>query len=243
MPDVLVVESYKELSESIASRMAFQLAKKPDSTWLLPTGNTFLGAYDIISRAKPGTYDFSEATIFNLDERLGELPTSPHSFQWYMRKRFIYNINVKPENVHLMDGSIMSPEKNELYCKTWDWLLENPGVDYCYVGSGGKGHIGYNEDGSSFDSTTRIVDFVPRTIDDMIAEYDNDISRVPTKGRTVGIRNILDSRDITLAASKGKADAIYKALVPKPDISCPASALQLHENALFILDEDAASKL
>ncbi|MCX6820957.1 MAG: glucosamine-6-phosphate deaminase [Candidatus Aenigmarchaeota archaeon] len=243
MPKVEVVKDYKELSEHVAYLIKTQLDRKHDATFLLPTGGTFLGAYDIISHARPGTYDFSEATIFNLDERLGTPPTDPHSFQRYMRKNLIDQINVKPENVHLMDGSVMSPERNDAYCKAFDRMLGERGVDYCWLGIGGEGHIGYNEAGSPFGSTTRVVDFSPRTIEDMLAEYDNDASRIPTKGRTVGIRNILASREPTLAASKGKASAVYMALKCKPDRSCPASALQTHENALFIIDEAAASEL
>ena len=244
MLDYVVVESYKELSELVASRMELQLEKKPDSTWLLPTGKTFLGAYEIISHAGPSVYDFSEATIFNLDERLGEPPSSPHSFQWYMRKKLIDCINVKPDNVHLMDGSIMSPERNEAYCKSFDQMLYEKGVDYGWLGLGGEGHVGYNESGSAFDSTTRVVDLAPRTIQDMLLEFENKIDIVPVKGRTVGIRNIFACLDLTgVANGKEKADAAYRSIKCKPDASCPASWMQLHEHALFILDEDAASKL
>lgn len=60
----------------------------------------------------------------------------------------------------------------------------------------------------------------------------------------MGIATILDARYVLLMATgKNKAKAV-KAMVTGPlSAVCPASSLQLHENAIVLLDKEAASEL
>jgi len=60
----------------------------------------------------------------------------------------------------------------------------------------------------------------------------------------MGIGTILDSRKVVLLATgANKADAVAGAVEGPVTAMNPASALQLHERAVFCLDEEAASKL
>jgi glucosamine-6-phosphate deaminase len=60
----------------------------------------------------------------------------------------------------------------------------------------------------------------------------------------MGIGTILESKKVVLLATgENKADAI-KATVEGPlTAACPASALQLHEQVVLVIDEAAASQL
>ena len=66
----------------------------------------------------------------------------------------------------------------------------------------------------------------------------------PTRAITMGVRTILSARKLLLIATGlGKRDAIAAALRGPVSPACPASSLQMHSNALVILDADAASGL
>jgi len=60
----------------------------------------------------------------------------------------------------------------------------------------------------------------------------------------MGIGTILKSkRALLIATGNGKATALAQAIEGPLSAMCPASALQLHPNATFVIDIDAASRL
>lgn len=240
-----VVDDPEEFAELGATALEYQLDKKPRSTICLPTGDTYVSVYKkVVNDYKRCEVDFSKARIFNLDERYTLTAEHSRSFARYMKSNLLDHVNANNMNVHLIDGSLRHPDGMKLYCGNIDDALEARGVDLCMLGIGPEGHIAYNERGSAFDSRTRLVDLADRTIRDMLPQFGNDIEAVPRQAITLGIANIMKAGEVVLMANgEHKADAVYKALRCKPDASCPASALQMHENALFILDEAAASLL
>jgi len=54
---------------------------------------------------------------------------------------------------------------------------------------------------------------------------------------------MLARRVVLLANGKNKAAAVYKALCGSVTPEAPASILQLHQDATFILDKEAAADL
>jgi glucosamine-6-phosphate deaminase len=67
---------------------------------------------------------------------------------------------------------------------------------------------------------------------------------MPKCAITMGIGTILDSRRVLLLASgRSKAAAVAKAIEGPITSSVSASALQMHADVTFILDEDAAYSL
>ncbi|MBC7488192.1 MAG: glucosamine-6-phosphate deaminase, partial [Cytophagaceae bacterium] len=70
------------------------------------------------------------------------------------------------------------------------------------------------------------------------------LANVPTKAITLGVSAIMSAkRVILLAWMEGKAGVVKKAVEGTVTERVPASYLQQHPNAVFILDEGAASKL
>lgn len=61
---------------------------------------------------------------------------------------------------------------------------------------------------------------------------------------TMGIKTILDAKYVLLMATgKNKAKAVKDMVAGPLSAMCPASALQMHEHAIIILDKEAASEL
>ncbi len=66
----------------------------------------------------------------------------------------------------------------------------------------------------------------------------SSLDEVPKYAITMGIKNIMRSKEIILIASgQEKADAIYKMIYGEVTEELPASILQLHPNVVVIVDE------
>ena len=83
------------------------------------------------------------------------------------------------------------------------------------------------------------------TIKDNARFFENDISKVPKKAITIGIKNILSAEVIILIANgKNKATAIKNIMSGVVDNNVPASALNLHKGKVYVIvDKEAASLL
>ena len=70
----------------------------------------------------------------------------------------------------------------------------------------------------------------------------NDISEVPTKAVTMGLKSIMNARKIVLIATgKNKAKAIYNLLKGPMTEQVPCSILQKHPDCTIYVDEEAYS--
>ncbi|MGO2968794.1 MAG: glucosamine-6-phosphate deaminase, partial [Leuconostoc falkenbergense] len=134
-------------------------------------------------------------------------------------------------------------DDHEAAAKAYDQIIaENP-IDLQLLGIGRNGHIGFNEPGTSFDSTTHIVDLTQSTIDANARFFEKE-SDVPTQAISMGIASVMSAKQILLVAyGDSKADAIAATVNGPVSETVPASVLQNHENVTIIVDEAAASKL
>ena len=226
---VLVAPDYRTLSRTASELVLKAIRRKRELTLGLPTGNTPLGMYEELVRSYRGQrIDFSGITTFNLDEYLGLQRNDPHSYRFYMQRHFFDHVNVAPRNVHIPEEAGSYEEK----------IREAGGIDLLVVGIGRNGHIAFNEPGSSFASRTREVMLAPETIANAETHFQG--APVPPRAITMGIGTILESRCIVLLASgASKADIVRRALNGPVSESVPASALQMHQNVIAILDEEA----
>lgn len=111
------------------------------------------------------------------------------------------------------------------------------------LGLGSNGHIAFNEPGTPFGSGTHVVSLAESTVKDNARLFD-DISEVPRKAFTMGIRQIMQAKKILILASgANKADAVAKMVKGEVTEAVPASVLQLHPDCTLIVDKAAAAKL
>ncbi|MDO5682355.1 MAG: 6-phosphogluconolactonase, partial [Propionibacteriaceae bacterium] len=108
---------------------------------------------------------------------------------------------------------------------------------------GNNGHIGFNEPGSSLTSRTRIKTLT-RSTREANARFFDSLEAVPTHCLTQGLGTILDAHTVVLVAQgEAKAEAVAQLAEGPVTALCPASVLQLHERAIIVIDEAAASRL
>ncbi len=122
-------------------------------------------------------------------------------------------------------------------------IRESGGIDLQVLGIGSDGHIAFNEPGSSLGSRTRVKTLAKETIRDN-ARFFGSEEKVPRLAITMGVGTILESqRCVLVAMGAGKAQAIRDTVEGPITAQVTASALQLHRDAICIVDEAAASLL
>lgn len=239
---IIIVDNYDEMSIIAATYIKRQVISKHNSVLGLAAGNTPLGTYrELVAAYMNGEVDFSDTTLFSLDEYCNLSQDNPQSYHFFLKKNLISHINVKAENTFTPNGMAGNIEEE---CKAYDKkIIEKGGIDLQILGIGENGHIGFNEPGSDFEDETHLVNLKQSTVD-ANARYFKSHADVPTTAISMGIKTILQSKMLVLLASgEKKADAIYKTIKDEISPNVPASVLQRHPNAVFIIEKNAARLL
>ena len=209
----------------------------------LPTGSTPLDTYaELIRRHKAGDISFANVITFNMDEYVGlpeEHPESYHSFMW---TNFFSQVDVKPENVHILNGNA---EDLDAECAAYEAaIVAAGGIDLFMGGIGEDGHIAFNEPFSSMSSRTRCKILNEDTIRVNARFFDNDISQVPTRALTVGVGTVCDAREVMiLATGPKKARAVQMGVEGAFSHVWTITALQTHPKGILVCDEAACGEL
>jgi glucosamine-6-phosphate deaminase len=240
---VILKRDNDEISRQAAQLIASAVRKKPALTLGLATGGTMTGVYShLVQLHKAGSLDLSRVATFNLDEYLGLSVTHPQSFHHFMQEHFFAHVNVDPRNIHIPDGTIRG--HYDEYCASYEAAIRKAGgIDLQILGIGRNGHIGFNEPTSSIGSRTRLKVLSQETIDDN-SKFFAPGEESPRCAITMGIGTIMEAQKIILLATgTAKAAAVAKSIEGPIASAVSASALQLHPDVTFIVDEQAASEL
>lgn len=240
--NIVRVKDYEEMSIKAAHLFVAQMINKPNSILGLATGSTPIGVYEqLVKFYNEGMVSFKNATAFNLDEYVGIPQNHLQSYWTFMQKHFFGLVDFRPENQHIPRGESENPEQE---AADYDKAIKAVGgIDIQLLGIGRNGHIGFNEPNVKFEAKTHVVALDEQTINDNARFFDSR-DEVPKTAISMGIKTIMQSRQIILLASGAeKSDAIYKMINGNITPDLPASVLQLHPNVTVILDKDAASQL
>ena len=239
--NVIITENYDAMSGVAAGIISKTIIAKPDCVLGLATGTTPIGTYNkLIEYYKNKLVSFAKVHTVNLDEYVGLPETHAQSYHYFMHDTLFDHIDIKKENIHIPCGLGNDLEKN---CYDYDKILSEHPTDLQLLGIGGNGHIGFNEPNTPFKSFTHIVELTERTRHDNARLFGFGDS-VPKQAITMGIVGICHAKKILILASgAGKADAVHDMVKGDVTPACPASILQLHNDAILVVDKAAASKL
>jgi len=233
----------EELGREAARIVANAVRRKPALRLGLATGSTTLGMYkELVRLHRQEALDFSRVVTFNLDEYLGLPANHAQSLRYFMQQNFFAHVNVPAANIHSPDGAIRG--NYDQYCRSYEEAIRDAGgIDLQVLGIGRNGHVGFNEPTSSLGSRTRLKVLSKETIDDN-RKFFGPGEEIPQCAITMGIGTILEAKRILLLASGSpKAAAIAEAIEGPITASVTASALQLHPDVTFIVDQAAGSQL
>ena len=236
-----IFASAEELAVVCADIFTGLLTEKKNCVLGLATGASPVKTYqELIRRYRAGRLSFADVTTFNLDEYCDLPRADKNSYYTFMRQNLFDHVDIKTENVHIMDGNAVDPEKE---AAAFDAAIEKAGgVDLQLLGVGRNGHIGFNEPADHFTEGSFKVRLNDSTIEANSIYFDEN--PMPRYALTMGIGTIMKAKKIVLIATGDKkAEAIRNAVKGEVTPRCPVSILQNHPDALLLLDEAAASLL
>lgn len=239
MFEIHVLNDYESVSDK-AFEVMQSILKAPQVTLGLATGSSPVGLYKRMVKAhQEGHLSMAHVTSYNLDEYVGLDPHHPQSYYTFMYDHLFSQVDIKNENVHLPQGQGSMDAVTQAYEAE---LVLHP-QDLQVLGIGSNGHIGFNEPGTSFDSTCHVVKLDEGTRLDN-ARFFNALEDVPEYAITMGIQDILRAKQILLVATGSKkAQAIYELIHGEVRESVPCTILQKHPRVIVIVDQEAAENL
>lgn len=239
---MIKAKNYDDMSRKVANILSAHVILKPNSVLGLATGSTVIGTYkQLIDWYRKDDLDFDMVSAVNLDEYVGLDSTHEQSYRYYMNHNFFNHINIRMSQTYLPDGKAKDIVSE---CQSYEYKIKSlGGVDVQLLGLGHNGHIGFNEPDKAFEQTTHCVTLEENTRT-ANARFFSNIDEVPTHAITMGIKTIMQAKQIVLAVSGAdKAEILKKVLTGPVTPGIPGSILQMHPDVIVVADEAALSQL
>ncbi len=253
---VRMVRDAQALAEDMARAMAEIVSRTAatgrSATLIVPVGpvDQFPALADIVNRQRLSLRD---VVLINMDEYLTDddrwlSVEHPLSFRGFMDRSFYGRL----------DPALAPPPEQRVFPdphnpQAVQRLIEaRGGVDACFGGIGINGHIAFNEPpepGAAMTSEefaslpTRVLSLARETRTINAHTVGGSIDVVPRRCVTVGMREILASRQLRFYCNRPWQSAVVRKVLFGPvSPECPASFLRTHADAELTITEQVASR-
>lgn len=241
----LIFETKQQLGKAAAKAAADYIKKaietKDSANIILATGASQFETLAELVNAEG--IDWSNVTMFHLDEYIGLGPDHPASFRKYLQERFVTKVG-SLKAVHFVNGDAADPQAE---CDRLNKIIADHPIDLALVGIGENGHLAFNDPPADFDTDQPyiIVNLDERCRNQQLGEgWFEKLNDVPTRAISMSIRQIIKSSCIIASVpDRRKARAVKDALEGPVTNTCPASILQNHPDCKIFLDNESASML
>lgn len=245
---VIIEPNYELMSRWAAEHVAEAInafAPTEEKPFVLgcPTGSTPMGMYKELAKMnKEGKVSFKNVVTFNMDEYVGLPEDHPESYHNFMWTNFFNHIDIKKENVHILNGN--APDL-QAECDNFEKMIaDHGGIDLFMGGIGPDGHFAFNEPGSSLKSRTRVKTLAMDTVFANSRFFGGDINKVPRTALTVGVDTILSAREVMIICNgHSKARALHHAIEGSITHTWTITALQMHPHGIIVCDDEATDEL
>ena len=238
------LEASKVVAHEIAELIQQKEKENKKCVLGLATGSSPIKVYEELVRLHiEEGLSFANVVTFNLDEYWQMQPDDVQSYHYFMHEHLFNHVDILPENINVPDGTIKADEIYQ-YCVDYELKIkEAGGLDFQLLGIGRTGHVGFNEPGSHYNSSTRSITLDHITRQDAASSF-LGIDNVPKKAITMGISTIRKAKRVVLLAwGINKAKVVKETIEGEVTSQIPASYLQNHKNTTFILDAEASREL
>ena len=196
--------------------------------------------------------DCRQVMFINMDEYLTETdewlaPEHPLSFRGYMERSFYQRL--RPELAPAPENRVFPKPENP--AEIGRIIAARGGVDACFGGIGINGHIAFNEPPEAPDRfsvaafsalPTRVLDLTRETRTINSHTVGGEISLIPRRAITVGMREILAARRLRFYCNRPWQSAVVRRVLHGPITPlCPASLLRLHRDAMLTVTDFVAA--
>lgn len=237
-------EASKVVARTIAQEIREKERKEELCVLGLATGSSPTRVYEELVRMhREEGLSFRNVITFNLDEYYPISPDAIQSYVRFMGEHLFDHVDIPHENIHIPSGTL-EQEDIARFCQEYEEKIERSGgIDLQLLGIGRTGHIGFNEPGSTEFSKTRLITLDHVTKVDAASDFFGE-EFVPSKAITMGVGSILSAKKVILLAwGEGKSAIVKRAIEGEMTSQIPATYLQKHNDAIFVLDEASSSLL
>jgi galactosamine-6-phosphate isomerase len=225
---------HEAMSQLAVAQIVAQLRTKPDSLLVLATGSTPHRAYQLLAdqgRAEQGLCD--QMRILKLDEWGGLAMDDPATCEAALRETLIHPLRMGPDRYRAWQSD--PPDVNAECGRMARWLREHGPADLCVLGLGINGHLGFNEPNDHLHPHAHRTELSKESMRHSML---HQARTQPAFGLTLGMRDIMSSRNILLLVSgKSKRTQLRRLFQPEISPSFPASFLWLHPRVTVCCDE------
>lgn len=251
---VSIVDGMHELADAMADAMlsVIDQAASEDrtATLIVPVGP--VDQFPILAeKINDRKVDCTQVMFINMDEYLAEdgswLPLDhPLSFRGFMNRKFFDRIDsaLAPSPDCRVFPDPACPER------IMEIIDERESVDACFGGIGINGHIAFNEPPEPGESIsleafaelpTRVLDLSRETRTINSVTVGGDITIIPRRAITVGMKEILASEQIQLFCNRPWQSAVVRRVLHGPiEPACPSSLIRNHPNASLTMAQYVA---
>lgn len=235
LPTPLPLPDHETVSTAAAGWIEERLVRQPNSLLCLATGGTPMRAYERLAQhARSNPALLAQARILKLDEWGGIPLDRPATCESYLQESLIRPLGLGSRYV----GFASQPTDPKQECaRIASWLAAEGPIDLCILGLGLNGHLGFNEPADSLQPHAHIATLTPESLSHaMIAAEPVR----PTYGLTLGMADLLQSREILLMVTgTSKREPLRRLLDGRISPSFPASFLWLHPRVTLLVDQAA----
>lgn len=238
MLQLCVAPDYEILSGNVADRLVEGLRRQPDSLLCLASGSTPTRTYKLLAeRGRQEPRLFEKCRVLKLDE-WGGLPASDlATCEHHLRTTIVDPLGLN-DRYTAFSRQAATPESE--CTRISHWLSKNGPIDTCILGLGINGHLGFNEPAESLQPFAHIARLSESSLGHTML---NQTDGHPTYGITLGMADILHSREIFLLVSgTSKQQPLKELMSRRISTSFPASLLWLHPNVTVFADAAATAE-
>lgn len=222
-----------------------------NATFIIPVGpvDQYPLLADMLNRER---ISCQNAVFIGMDEYLGEdglciPPEHPLSFRGYLQRKFY----------DLLDPAVAPPAENRVFPDPHNpgaiagLIAARGGVDVCFGGIGITGHIAFNEPPEPGEEMsveafaalpTRVLALARETLTINSVTVGGEISVIPRRAVTVGMKEILAARRLRLYCNRPWQSSVVRRVLHGPLTSaCPASLMRIHPDARLTVAEYVAA--
>ena len=227
-------DNYEDMSENAAGLLVAELKRKKDSLACCATGGSPLGLYQRIAKMYPKEEGlFEQMRLLKLDEWGGIPMTDPNSCHSYLHDNILVPLKISSDRYIAFDSEAKNVEEE---CKRIQQTIDKTGpIDFCILGLGKNGHLGFNEPADFLQGDCHVAHLATTTVQHSMVQT---MTKTPTFGMTIGLKDILGSRKILLLITGSQKQGAIKRLMTKEiSTQLPASFLWLHSDVECLIDK------
>lgn len=233
-----IFADHAAVSEHAADWMADRLRRRPDLLTCLATGATPMRCYELLAdRVASVPSLFDRVRVLKLDEWGGIAMDDPSSCEQYLRQALVTPLGLEARYVSF-DSQVAKPQAE--CARVAAWLAQHGPIDVCVLGLGVNGHLGFNEPADELQPHAHVAELSSTTLAHAMV---SDTERRPTFGLTLGMADLLQSREVLLLVTgAGKQAPLARLLSGRITTDFPASMLWLHPSVTLLCDEAACPR-